>query len=359
MAPLFERLKNEDFEQVVYCQDRSTGLKAIIAVHSTALGAATGGCRMYDYASEGDALTDVLRLSKGMTYKAALAGLNWGGGKSVLIGDPKTKKNPAMLQRFGRFVETLGGTYITAKDVGIGSEDLKEVKKATTHVLGIEGLSESSGDPSPATAYGVYHGLLACAQKVNGKRTLSGVRVAVQGLGSVAYYLLEHLAREGAVITACDIDAEMVKRAKEKYPSIEVVKPEAIYDVSCDVFSPCALGASINSKTLPRIRAKVIAGGANNQLATPEDGYELLKRGICYAPDYVLNAGGLINIYYEHPASGAKSYQKTQAYEHVSKIEKTITEILERSERAQKPSSEVADHMAEERVEKARKKRNG
>lgn len=344
----------EGFEQVVFCHDRRAGLKAIISVHSTALGPGVGGCRMWNYATEEEALTDVLRLSKGMTYKASVAGLDWGGGKAVIIGDPKKDKTPQMLARFGEYVNRLGGTYVTAKDVGIGSEDLRQVKSKTRHVLGIDGEPGSSGDPSPATAWGVYHGLHAAVQLATGSQSLSGKRIALQGLGSVSYYLLEHLMADGAKVVGCDVDAAMIERAVKKY-GIEIVSPEAIYDVPCDVFSPSALGASINAQTLTRIAkggAKVIAGAANNQLATDADGVEVMRKGMVYAPDYVINAGGLINIYYEGHESGG--YSRTKAFAHIERIGETVKRILERSRAEEMPSHVIADRMAEERVAQAR-----
>lgn len=346
---VFSSFRSDNFEQVVFCNDSRVGLKAIISIHSRALGPATGGCRMWNYASEQEALTDVLRLSKGMTYKNSISGLNWGGGKAVIIGDSKTQKSPALLERYGEFVDRLGGNYITAKDVGIGGEDLKKVKNKTKHVLGIEGETGSSGDPSPATAWGVYYGMKASAKFALGTNSLKGMRIAMQGLGSVSYYMLEHLYAEGATVIGCDIDEAAVKRATDKY-KIEIVKPEQIYDVPCDIFAPCAMGASISAQTLPRLKTKIVAGAANNQLATPEEGIELTRRGIVYAPDYAINAGGVINIYYESVQFGG--YNRTKAYAHVSQIEKTITEILARAQSEKKPTSEIADRIAEERVAK-------
>jgi leucine dehydrogenase len=350
---VFEKIQSEDFEQIVYCNDPRVGLKAIISLHSLVLGPATGGCRMWDYASEEAALIDVLRLSKGMTYKASISGLNWGGGKAVIIGNPKTHKTPQLFERFGEMVHRLGGNYITAKDVGTGSEDLACMKKKTPYVLGIEGEKGSSGDPSPATAWGVYHGIRSCAQFVFGTNSLKNIKIALQGLGSVSYYLLEYLVADGAKVVGCDIDPAMVERAVRKY-GIEIVSPDSIYDVECDIFSPAALGSSINSQSLPRIRAKIIAGAANNQLATPQEGYELLNRGIIYAPDYAINAGGLINIYYEDPARGG--YSRTRSFEHVAQIGNTIKNILERARAEKLPTHLVADQIAEERILKASQK---
>jgi leucine dehydrogenase len=353
LTMIFEKIRLDGFEQIVFCNDPSLGLKAIIAIHSTVLGPATGGCRMWDYTTEIEALTDVLRLSQGMTYKASISGLNWGGGKAIIWGDPKKDKSKAMLERFGEFVDRLGGNYITAKDVGIGAEDLRLIKNKTSHVLGIEGEKNSSGDPSPATAWGVYHGMKAAADFAFQAKSLKGLKVALQGLGSVSYYLLEHLAADGAKIVGCDIDPAMIKRATEKY-DIEITTPDKIYDVECDIFAPSALGASINAESLPRLKAKVVAGAANNQLATPEEGYELLRRGIVYAPDYAINAGGLINIYHEDPIRGG--YSRTRAFEHAAEVGKTIKEILERAHSEKLPSHMVANRMAEERISKAAKK---
>lgn len=348
---IFKRLQDEDFEQVVYCSDPRTGLRAIISMHSTVLGPATGGCRMWAYGSDQEALEDVLRLSRGMTYKNSIAGLNWGGGKAVIVGDAKTQKTPEMLKRYGEFVDRLGGHYITAKDVGINSDDLRVVKSKTQHVLGIDGEPGTSGDPSPATAWGVYHGMRAAAQATLGASSLKGMTIALQGLGSVSYYLLEHLVADGARIVGCDIDQAVIDRAVKKY-GIETVRPETIYDVQCDIFSPSALGGAINPETLPRIKAKMIAGAANNQLSTPSMGEEVMRRGMVYAPDYVINGGGVINIYHEKNVAGG--YSKARAFEHVAKIGPTITEILSRAKSERLPTHLIADKMAEERIEKAR-----
>lgn len=341
----------EGFEQIVFCNDVKTGLKAIIGVHSTALGPAVGGCRMWAYANESEALTDVLRLSKGMTYKAAISGLNWGGGKAVIIGDSKTAKTPELLQRFGDYVNRLGGTYVTAKDVGIGADDLRTIKTRTSHVLGIEGEQASSGDPSPGTAWGVYHGMKSSVRAAFGNDSLKGLTIAMQGLGSVSYYLLDHLVKEGAKVVGCDVDAAAIERAQKTY-GIQTVRPDAIYDVECDIFSPNALGATINPETLPRIRAKVIAGAANNQLSTAEMGLEVLKRGMVYAPDYAINAGGLMNIYHESEVQGG--YVRERAFDHIAGIGITISKILERAKEERLPTSVIADRMAEERVLRGR-----
>jgi leucine dehydrogenase len=343
---IFERIQSDNYEQILFCHDSRVGLKAIIAIHNSALGPATGGCRMWNYRNEDEALTDVLRLSKGMTYKASISNLPLGGGKSIIIGD-SSQKTPEMLRRFGEFVETLKGHYITAKDVGIDSTDLKTIKSRTSHILGIAGEANSSGDPSPVTAWGVYNGMLACAEKAFGSKSLKGVKIALQGLGAVNYYLLKYLNQEGAKVTGCDINAQSVERAQKEF-GIETVSPEAIYDADCDIFSPGALGAIVNGQTIGRLKCKVVAGAANNQLATEKDGEELLKKGILYAPDYTINAGGLINIYHER-----EGYNRDKAYAHVAQIYDTMKKILEVSASDRIPTNVVANRIAEERVREA------
>lgn len=347
---LFDRIHNDGYEQIVFCHDRSVGLKAIVSIHDSTLGPGTGGCRMHPYKDENAAVEDVLRLSKGMTYKAAISGLKLGGAKAVIIGDPKTGKNPAMLRRFGEFVEKLNGAYVTAKDVGINGEDLKVVRERTRHILGIEGLPDSSGDPSPLTAWGVYNGMKASARHAFGDASLKGKRIAVQGLGYVSYYLLKYLVKEGASIVATDVDAAAIAKCQKEF-GIDIVKPDEILSQNCDILSPNALGAILNRETIPTIKAKVIAGAANNQLATDEDGLELQKRGIVYAPDYAINAGGLINIYHE-----LGGYDSARAYDHVGGIYKTIEEILDRSKKENAPPHEIADRIAEERVAAGKKR---
>jgi len=349
---IFEKIQSDNYEQIIFCNDKTVGLKAIIAIHNSALGPATGGCRMWNYRTEEEALTDVLRLSKGMTYKASISGLPLGGGKSIIIGD-NAQKTPALLKRFGDFVETLAGNYITAKDVGIDSNDLKIIKSKTSHILGIAGETNSSGDPSPVTAWGVYNGILACAEKAFGQKSVKGLKIAMQGLGAVNYHLLSYLHKDGAQVVACDINPEATTRAQKGF-GIEIINPENIYDVKCDIFSPGALGAIVNKETLSKFQCKVIAGGANNQLAAESDGEELLKRGILYAPDYAINAGGLTNIFHEK-----EGYNKEKAYAHVAKIYDTIKLILNRSEAEKLPANLVANRIAEERVREAENKRNG
>lgn len=346
---LFERIKSEGYEQIVFCHDKSVGLKAIIAIHDSTLGPGTGGCRMYPYVTEDHALEDVLRLSKGMTYKASISGLKLGGAKGVIIGDPKTDKNPAMLRRYGQFVNRLAGSYVTAKDVGITGEDLRIIREETKHILGIEGIPGSSGDPSPLTAWGTYNGMKAAARHAFGDASLKGKRIAVQGLGYVSYYLLGYLVKEGASIVGADVDQARVAKCKAEF-GIDVVGTDEILSQDCDILSPNALGAIINSNTIPSIKAKVVAGAANNQLATDNDGFELQKRGIVYAPDYAINAGGLMNIYHE-----MGGYDSARAHDHVGNIYGTIETILNRSVKENLPPHRVADMIAEERIATAKK----
>lgn len=347
---VFESIQADNYEQIIFCNDNKVGLKAIIAIHNSALGPATGGCRMWDYKNEDEAMTDVLRLSKGMTYKAAISGLSMGGGKSIIIG-AQSAKTPELLKRFGDFVETLKGNYVTAKDVGIDSNDLKTIKSRTPHILGIAGETNSSGDPSPLTAWGVYNGMLACAEKAFGSKTLKGLHVSLQGLGAVNYYLLKYLAQEGAKVTGCDISKESIDRAQKEF-NIDIVSPDAIYDVASDIFSPGALGAVVNSQTIPKLKCKVIAGAANNQLATEKDGEELVRRGVIYAPDFAINAGGLINIYHER-----EGYNRDKAYAHVAKIYDTIKNVLDEAAKDKLPTNLVANRIAENRVREAERAR--
>ncbi len=296
---VFEQMLRRSHEQVVFCNEESAGLRAIIAIHDTTLGPALGGVRMYPYASEDEALLDVLRLSKGMTYKASVAGLNLGGGKAVIIADPHKDKNEVLLRAFGRFVETLGGRYITAEDVGTSVQDMEYVLAETSHVVGIASThAGGSGDPSPVTAYGVWKGLQAAVHTKLGREDLTGLRVAIQGLGKVGYHLARHLLESAAVVIGCDVDERRAQQVADEL-GIEIVSPEEIFDVECDVFSPCAMGGVINDQTLEKLKCSVIAGAANNQIAEERHGRLLEERGILYAPDFVINAGGLINVYCE------------------------------------------------------------
>ncbi len=330
-------------EQVVFCQDKATGLKAIIAVHNTVCGPALGGTRMWNYTSEADAVTDVLRLSRGMTYKNALAGLNLGGGKAVIIGDSKTQKNEALFRRFGKFVNSLGGKYITAEDVGISPQDMTWVNMETNHVAGLPG---KSGDPSPVTAFGVYMGMKACAKQQFGSDSLAGKKVAVQGVGHVGEYLVKHLAAEGAKVYITDINEELLKRVATTYKA-EVVGLNDIYDLDMDIYAPCALGATINDDTLSRLKCSIIAGAANNQLKQEDKhGKIVMEKGLIYAPDFMINAGGVINCYAE-VANLSAEWAMAKAED----IYNTTTNILKRSKDQNIPTYAIANQMAEERIE--------
>ncbi|MBT3330879.1 MAG: amino acid dehydrogenase [Rhodospirillaceae bacterium] len=335
-------------ELVAFHQDPDSGLSAIIAIHSTALGPALGGCRYWSYDSDEDALDDVLRLSRGMTYKAALAGLSFGGGKAVIMA-PKdsskdAKKSPELLQAFGRFVHSLNGQYITAEDVGTCPDDMEIVHGNTPYVAGIADGGAGDGDPSPATAYGVFHGLQAAVRARMGRNDLTGVHVAVQGLGHVGGYLAQYLGDAGARLTVADLDADRLAWARDTLGA-DVVAADAIYGVAADVFAPNAMGAILNDDTIPRLNACVVAGSANNQLAEDRHGTSLADRGILYAPDYVINAGGIISISHE-----GRAYNRDEAMAHCARIGDTLSEIFQRAGNEQRPTNEVADQLAEERV---------
>jgi leucine dehydrogenase len=341
---LFTHPEFDGHEEVAFFHDPESGLKAIAAIHNLNRGPALGGCRMWAYENEEEALTDVLRLSRGMTYKSALAGLDYGGGKSVIIGNPRRDKTPALFRAMGRFVGTLGGRYIVAEDVGIGVEDVEAMARETDHVAGIP--SRGAGDPSPATAYGVYMGIRAAVRHHLGQQEITGLRAAVQGLGHVGAELCRLLARDGARLIVSDIEETSVARMVAELGA-EAVAPEAIYEAEADVFAPCALGAIINNETIARLGARIVAGAANNQLAGPDDGHALRRRGILYAPDYVINAGGV--IYISHEGSG---FQHTRAVAQVGKIHDTLLEIFRRADQEGVPTSQAADRLAEERFRK-------
>jgi len=347
-----EKLDPKEFEQVIYCRDSEAGLNAIIAIHDTTLGPGVGGIRMYPYPSEEMALNDVLRLAKGMTYKAAISGLAFGGAKSVIIGDPEKNKTEKLLKRFADFVNDLKGQYICAKDVGIHAADLRMLHSKTKYILGVGGAKNSSGDPSPATAFGVLQGIRAIAQKVLGRASLDGLSFAIQGVGAVGHYIAQDLQSEGARLSICDVDQRALECCLEKF-NAHVVHPDKIYDVKCDFFVPCAMGAVLNSETIPRLKCRVVAGSANNQLATFNDGLALARRGIFYAPDYVINAGGLINI-----AEELGGYHREKAFDHVAKIYHAMINIIKRSEEEKEPPFMMADRIAREIVANKKKRIN-
>ena len=338
---LFESMKGLGHEQVVFCHEPSCGYLGIIAIHDTTLGPALGGTRFWQYTSFTEAVTDSLRLARGMTYKAAAAGLNLGGGKAVIVGDNKTPDRELLFRAHGRFVETLNGRYITAEDIGTSPADMEFVRRETNHVAGLQGLS---GDPSPVTGYGVYMGMKAAAKKRWGKDSLSGRAVAVQGCGKVAFYLCRHLKDEGARLIVTDIDEAKVKRVVEEFGAT-VVAPDAIYDAQADIYAPCALGATINDQTLPRLQVSIVAGGANNQLAEDRHGRELEAKGILYAPDFVINAGGLINVYRE-----IAGWTEERAKRKAQEIYDSILRIFEIAEQQKIPTFVAADRLAEERI---------
>ena len=293
---LFAKAAQLGHEQIVYCYDQSTGLKALIAIHNTTLGPSLGGTRMWNYQNEQEALTDVLRLSRGMTFKASISGLNLGGGKAVLIGDAKTMKTEAYLRRFGKFIQSLSGKYVTAEDVNMKTSDMEYIGMETKYVTGLPESMGGGGDPSPMTAYGTYLGIKATAKKVFGSEDLSGKKIGVQGIGQVGTYLVEHLVKENAKVTIADISEEKVKDVAKRF-GVETIDQNKIYDLDMDIYAPCALGATLNDDTIPRLKCSIVAGAANNQLKEEiKHGYMLIDRGITYAPDFLINAGGLINV---------------------------------------------------------------
>lgn len=330
-------------EQVVEHRDEQSGLHAIIAVHNTSRGPALGGCRMWPYADRLEAMKDALRLSRGMTYKSALAGLDLGGGKAVIIGDPRKDKTPELLRAMGRFVDTLAGRYFTAEDSGTSVADMRVMAEETQYVGGIESDAEHGGDPSPSTAYGTFVGLKAAVQHRLGRDDLGGLKVAIQGVGNVGFHLAQLLAEQGAELVVADIFQQNIDRLLTCVDA-EVVDAACIYDQAVDVYSPCAMGSAINPETIDRITAPVIAGAANNQLATPEEGHHLHQRGTLYVPDYVLNAGGIVDIAYRR--SGGSD---AQIRAHIESIAGTLVEIFDRSIAQDLPTFLVADGLAEER----------
>tara|TARA_B100001250_G_scaffold81365_1_gene67024 strand:+ start:19920 stop:21026 length:1107 start_codon:yes stop_codon:yes gene_type:complete len=332
-------------EQVIFCQDSDTGLKAIIAIHDTTLGPALGGTRMWNYTSEQDALQDVLRLSRGMTYKAAISGLKLGGGKAVIIGDSTTEKTEGLMRKFGQYVDSLGGKYITAEDVGMSTQDMEYVRLETKHVTGIPESMGGSGDPSPVTAFGVYMGMKASAKYTWGSDNLFGRTVVVQGVGHVGENLVKHLAQEGADIVINDIHGHKLNSLAEEFGAT-IVMGDAIFDLEMDIYAPCALGATVNPDTISKLTCKIIAGAANNQLADEErDGQLCSDKGICYAPDFLINAGGLINVYSE-----LRGYNREIAINQTKEIYNTTLEILEKAKLECITTHSAALEVAQQRI---------
>ena len=324
MDPVFGQMSFDDHEQIVFCNDKDTGLKAIIGIHNSVMGPALGGTRMFNYANEWEALNDVLRLSRGMTFKAAITGLNIGGGKAVIIGDAKTQKTPELMRKFGEFVHSLSGRYITAEDVGMETSDMDIVRDVTPYVTGISEARGGSGNPSPVTAYGVYMGMKAAAKQQFGSDVLSGKKVLVQGIGHVGETLVDYLTKEGAIVTIADINEEKLNEVSAKYHA-EIYKGEDLYTADVDIYAPCAMGATLNDNTVHKIKAKVIAGAANNQLADENvHGAILQERGILYAPDFLINAGGIINVYAE-----IAHYDKAEIMRKTENIYNTTLEIFD------------------------------
>jgi len=340
---LFDTCREFGHEQVVFCNNNDVGLRAIIAIHDTTLGPALGGTRMWPYDTEEEALCDALRLSRGMTYKAAVAGLNLGGGKAVIIGDPRQDKSEALFRAFGRFIDTLNGRYITAEDVGIDVNDMEFIFQETENVVGVHQAHGGSGDPSPYTAFGSIQGIRAALQKVFGDEILSHRSFAVQGTGHVGLQLVKQLREAGAKVFVCDIMPDSVAAAVAL--GAEAVDSEDIYDLDVDVFAPSALGAVINQDTIPRLKCKIVAGPANNQLADDEAGDELERRGILYAPDYAVNAGGLMNVSIEF-----EGWNHERALRMTRAIYYNVGRIFKIAERDGIPTWQAADRMAEERI---------
>ena len=334
----------DQYEEVVFFHDPPSGLKAIVAIHSTALGPALGGTRFFPFASEEDALRDALRLARGMTYKAAAAGLDLGGGKAVIIGDPKRDKSESLFRAYGRFIESLGGRYITAEDVGTSREDMDILRRETSWVTGVSKRLGGSGDPSPVTAYGVFQGLRACAEEVLRTSTLEGVRVVVQGTGKVGYHLVKHLVEAGAVVTVADVDVDSVARVVKEF-GVETTEPDKAHAVECDIFAPCALGGVIRDDTLPELKCAVVAGAANNQLERPDHADALAEMDILYAPDFVINAGGLINV-----ADELIGYHRDRAMAKVDGIYRTLREIFLLARTGGMTTAAAANRLAEDRM---------
>ncbi|MBP9160226.1 MAG: Glu/Leu/Phe/Val dehydrogenase [Flavobacteriales bacterium] len=343
-------MEEQDHEQLLFCNDRTTGLKAIIAVHDTTLGPALGGTRMWPYPNEMAALSDVLRLSRGMTYKSSLAGLDLGGGKAVIIGDARTGKSEAMFRRFGRFVESLNGRYITAEDVGMSTVEMVNIRKETKYVAGLPETQGGSGDPSPVTAYGVFCGIRAAAKTAYGTDSLSGRKVSVQGAGNVGRHLVGHLLDAGATVYLTDIHEDKLAAIKKERPEVNIVAPQDVLALDVDIYSPCALGATVNDESLKVLKCSVIAGAANNQLAEESiHGPALMEKGILYAPDFLINAGGIINCAWE-----LRGYDRKAALAQTEGIYDTALRIFKISQDERIPTYLAANRAAEERIRAVR-----
>ena len=339
---VFDHPEFDQHESIHYVQDPTSGLKTIIAVHSTALGPAAGGCRRWQYVSDADALTDALRLSRGMTYKNAVAGLKFGGGKAVILANDATPKSPKLFRAFGRAVENLNGKYITAEDVGCSVDDMRYVKQETGYVSGLPKSGDNAGgDPSPMTALGVFYGIESAAKFRLGSDSLQDVRVAIQGVGHVGLHLCRLLHAAGAKLWVSDVDRNNLQLARGEFPVTEVAPAELLYS-DVDILAPCALGNILTSQTIPRIKAKIIAGAANNQLATEADGARLADRDILYAPDYVINAGGIINVAHEYYGNSSEEQVRAE----VARIPQRLDLIFAEAKATQRPTNIIADDLA-------------
>jgi leucine dehydrogenase len=347
-------MEKYDYENLFFCQDNATGLKAVIALHDTTLGPATGGCRMWTYDREEDAIEDALRLARGMTYKYAAAGVNLGGGKAVVIGDPKTQKSEGLFRALGRFIDILGGRYITGEDVGTTLLDMEYIRMETPHVVTLPEYLGGAGPISPSTAFGTIQALKAAHNHLFGTNSLKGRRVAVQGVGSVGYHVVELLANEGASLVITDIDMEKARAVAAGF-NTETVAPDKIYEVDCDIFSPCALGAVINDETIPLLKCRIVAGCANNQLKEARHGDILEQKGIFYVPDYIANAGGTV---YDTDRLMYGQHNKERAAKNVARIYQTMEAVIRIAEERKIPTYLAADRYAERRISEIRNVKN-
>lgn len=346
MEGIFDYLSRYDYENVFLCQDKAVGLRAVIVIHDTTLGPATGGCRMWTYDSDWDAIEDALRLARGMTYKYAAAGVNLGGGKTVVIGNPKRRDREALFRTLGRFINRLGGKYYTGEDVGTTLEDMEYIRMETEYVVTLPTYLGGSGPISPMTAFGVIQAMRACCKEVYGNDELRGKRVAVQGLGAVGYELAKQLTELGATVWGTDIDEKKPEGVRREF-GVKGVDPNAIYDVECDIFAPCALGGIINDETIPRLKCKIVCGSANNQLREDKHGDLLAERGILYGPDYIVNAGGTI---YDTDRLGGGGVSHERGRAKVARIYQNMEKLIDISKRDGIPTYKAADRMAEERI---------
>ena len=344
----FRLIQDDGHEQLVHCYDESTGLKALIAIHNTVLGPALGGTRFWKYNNESEALRDVLRLSRGMTYKSAISGLNLGGGKAVIIGDPLKIKNEALMRRFGKFVDSLNGKYITAEDVGVDTKDMEFIRMETKHVTGLPEWMGGGGNPSPVTAYGVYMGMKACAKIAFGSDSLANKKIGVQGIGHVGESVVQFLVKEGAKVFITDINSNRMKEVAKNYAVNGIEKSEDFFTNAMDIYAPCALGATLNTSTISQLNCAIVAGAANNQLENEDiHGEQLVNKGLIYAPDFVINAGGIINVYSE-----LHGYNREMALAQAEKIYHTVFEIVTKAKEENLPAQKVAMRLAQERIEK-------